>query len=177
MAMKWLRFCWDLKTLPEKGGKLPLPVTLRLAKAQEIKDVQKVVMSSFCMDTGWADVHKSLVQRLNDHIEAVFAEKDPMVLALQYGQRIIGVSVLAASEDPAANNLISGPCILHEYRCRGLGSSLLEASLLTLRDAGQTWAYGAAREKTIAGRFLYPKFGSKTAEWISELDIPPKLAA
>lgn len=177
MAMKWLRYCWDLKALPEKGGELPLPVNLRPAKAQEIKDVQKVVMSSFCMDTGWADVHKGLVQRLNDQVEEIFAEKEPLALAMQYGQRIIGVSVLAVNEDPEANNLITGPCILHEYRCRGLGSSLLEASLLTLRDAGQTRAYGAAREKTIAGRFLYPKFGSKALEWISELDISPKLAA
>ena len=71
------------------------------------------------------------------------------------GARIIGVSVLDRAEN-AENHLLTGPCILHEYRSRGLASLLLRSSLDTLRTAGLKHAYGIARDKTAAARFVLP---------------------
>lgn len=136
----------------------------------------KVVRSSFSMDTGWADIHKQLLDKIIERVEASFDSGATPGVVLQHGQRIIGCSILNLSEE-ADNNLITGPCILHEYRSRGFGSALLGASLLALREAGLRRALGLTREKTVSGRYLYPKFGGTSEPWTSDLDVRPRLAA
>jgi predicted N-acetyltransferase YhbS len=55
-------------------------------------------------------------------------------LVICHGQRIIGASALSTEMD-AENHLLSGPCVLMEYRNRGLGTALLYYSLKQLRTA------------------------------------------
>jgi GNAT superfamily N-acetyltransferase len=50
--------------------------------------------------------------------------------------------------------------ILHEYRNRGVGSGLLAASLILLRDRGVKKAHGVTRANSTVSRFVYPKFSS-----------------
>jgi ribosomal protein S18 acetylase RimI-like enzyme len=45
-----------------------------------------------------------------------------------------------------------------EYRNRGFGTSLLESSLKSLRDAGLSRATAIARENAPVAKFLYRKF-------------------
>ena len=83
-------------------------------------------------------------------------------LVLTHGPRIIAASVLNTEVD-ADSHLVSGPCVLSEYCNRGLGTALLHASLLQLREAGLTKAAAITKENTAAGKFVYRKFGAESA--------------
>ncbi len=176
MSAHWLRYTWDLGKLPEQPVTIASPLVVRRATREEENAVITVTANAFSMDTGWADIHKSLLGKLQGQISTAFSEKEPSCIVLQYGNRIIGCSVLRINEESDVH-LITGPCVLHEYRSRGMGSSLLGASLAALRDAGLHKAYGISREKTAAARFLFPKFGGTSEPWQSELEAPPKIAA
>lgn len=176
MSAHWLRYTWDLGKLPEQPVSIASPLVVRRANREEESAVITVAANAFSMDTGWADIHKSLLGKLQGQIAEAFADKEPSCMVLQYGNRIIGCSVLRPNEE-SDNNLITGPCVLHEYRSRGMGTSLLGASLLALKEAGLRTAHGISREKTVASRFLYTKFGSTSEPWQSELESSPKIAA
>ncbi|PYM03462.1 MAG: hypothetical protein DMF13_04060, partial [Verrucomicrobia bacterium] len=91
-------------------------------------------------------------------------------LALQTGARIVAGTLLIT--DPGAPaQLPPGPCILMEYRNRGLGTLLLCSALRHLRGAGMMRACAKTRVNSPAARFLYPKFGGQSSL------IEPLLAA
>ncbi|MFZ4682886.1 MAG: GNAT family N-acetyltransferase [Terrimicrobiaceae bacterium] len=177
MTISWLRFTWDLEKIPTAEPEVPAPYVLRLAESSEADDVQKTVASAFSMDTGWGDIQKFLIEWMGKNVGLAF-EKDSKsrCLVLRHGTRIIGASVLSTDAE-AENHLTTGPCILHEYGSRGLGSLLLKASLFTLREAGLKRAHGITREKTAAARFIYPKSGGTSEPWTLELEVPSKQAA
>ncbi len=61
--------------------------------------------------------------------------------------------------DPSAENHLSpGPCVLMEYRNRGLGTALLGESLRQLREAGLSRAAALTKSNAPVAKFLYPKF-------------------
>lgn len=103
-------------------------------------------------------------------IAAAFNSESASWLALQHGARIVGGTLLM-SDPNALAQFIPGPCILMEYRNRGLGTLLLSSALHHLRDAGMTRACARARESSPAARFLYLKFGGQSSL------IEPLLAA
>jgi GNAT superfamily N-acetyltransferase len=175
MMISWLRFEWDLASLPVDSAKNSAPYVLRTADKSEQDVVHKVASSAFSMDTAWGDARSYITDLITKSISEVFVPDIPSCVVLQHGSRIIGVSALNLGE--VENNLPTGPCILHEYRSRGLASLLLQASLTTLRDAGLRRAYGIVREKTPAARFVYPKFGGVSLPWTADLSHSPKLAA
>jgi GNAT superfamily N-acetyltransferase len=76
-----------------------------------------------------------------------------------HGPRIIASSCLSMDSD-ADNHLFSGPCVLPEYRSRGLGAALLLYSLHSLRQAGLHVARAICKDGTTACKFVYPKFAS-----------------
>ena len=67
--------------------------------------------------------------------------------------------------DDAPSHLISGPCVLAEYRSRGIGTTLLHESLEHLKAAGLATAFGVSKDNVPASRFIYPKFGSTNTEF------------
>lgn len=175
MLISWLRFEWDLTGSSVESDKSIAPFIVRLALKEEQDVVQKVAVSAFNMDTGWGDARAVIAERVVKDIQHAFDRETPTCVVLQHGTRIIGVSALDTSETD--NNLTTGPCILHEYRSRGLASLLLHASLVNLREAGLRRAYGIVREKTAAARFVYPKFGGTALPWTADLGTSPRLAA
>jgi predicted N-acetyltransferase YhbS len=176
MTTTWQRFTWDLATVPSVEGLILPPYQLRPATEEEEEIVQKVTASAFSMDSGWGTLQSPFVEKIRKQVAAVFEKEPGNALVLLHGARIIGSSVLDP-EDGATTNLVTGPCILHEYRSRGLGSQMLQASLATLRQAGLKTAAGVTREKTISARFIYPKFGGTPAAWTSDYEPAPKIAA
>jgi GNAT superfamily N-acetyltransferase len=90
----------------------------------------------FGMDTGWSDIQKTFATTILRNVRAGFAKDPPDCMVVRHGSRIIGVSVLDTRGD-APNHLTTGPCVLQEYRGRGLGSALLRASLAGLREASR----------------------------------------
>ena len=58
-------------------------------------------------------------------------------------------------------HLVSGPCVLIEYRSRGIGGSLLGATLEALRARGLSEALGRTRPNGPSAKFLCRKFGGQ----------------
>jgi GNAT superfamily N-acetyltransferase len=177
MTFSWLRFSWDLTKVPKGDVSPPAPFLLRMAEADEVPVVEKVTGSAFRMDSGWGNFQEALLEHLNRQVHLAFDKPDGhRCLALLHGSRIIGSSVVTLDESAPAQ-FLTGPCVLHEYRSRGLGTVLLQASLAALAMSGLRTARGVARDRTIAARYIYPKFGGSSEPWDPGFETSPKLAA
>jgi GNAT superfamily N-acetyltransferase len=156
--ISWICFEWELASL-----ELPVPsispLILRPAEKGEEETVLKALLSAFAMDTAWGDISRKLEEGMGRYVAQAFDRPDPSCIVALHGQRVIGASLLDSDPD-AGNHLISGPMILHEYRNRGVGSGLLAASLIFLRDRGVKKAHGVTRVNSTVSRFVYPKFSS-----------------
>ena len=175
-TLAWLRFEWDLRAIPAEESNVPPPFMLRGAERNERDAVRTVVSNAFSMDTGWSDIQKMFGAVIVKHVHAGFASDPPDCIIIQHGNRIIGASVVN-SRDGVENHLSTGPCVLQEYRGRGLGTVLFRASLAVLRDAGLSQAYGVSREKSTAARFVYPKFGGTGRRWTPDFEVAQRIAA
>lgn len=152
------RYGWrlsDLGPLPE----MPKPFVLRAASEQEREDALQVVRSSYSLDPEWSGGRK----HVEDVVLASAARAldiEPACLFVLHGNRIIAASVYEV--EPADGiHLTTGPCVLIEYRSRGIGGALLAATLAALRERGVREAVGQARPNTASAKFLCPKFGGR----------------
>jgi N-acetylglutamate synthase-like GNAT family acetyltransferase len=157
--VRWKRFTWELAKLPTQEAPLPGHYTLRAASEEDEEAVHRVIMGAFSLDSSWSDAFKSFEAKLESQLTKAFANEDIPALVISHGQRIIAASALTVDRE-AESNLISGPCVLMEYRNRGLGSALLYYSLKQLQNAGLERAHGLSKDNVVAGKFIYPKFGS-----------------
>ncbi|MEO6054649.1 MAG: GNAT family N-acetyltransferase [Chthoniobacterales bacterium] len=174
ILISWMRFGWDLKKSDLATNQIPSPFHIRKAEADEESTVHKTVNSAFSIDGAWSDAWKTLKESVEHSITESFARNDGSCLVITHGIRIIGASVM--DPNPAVeNNLLTGPCILHEYRSRGLGTLLLRESLRYLKDAGLEKAHGISRDRTVAARFVYKKFSGVGASYNSGPQIAAKL--
>ncbi|MFA7343967.1 MAG: GNAT family N-acetyltransferase [Terrimicrobiaceae bacterium] len=155
--ISWLCFEWKTSGLPEREVSFE-PFIIRVAEKSEQESVSKAIKSAFSMDSVWGDVSRPLREKIALDLDAGFSLPEPSCVVLVHGARVIGASVLDVGPD-AENHLSSGPCILHEYRNRGLASGLLAASLDFLKKNGVPVARGLTRANSITARFIYPKFG------------------
>ncbi len=156
--ISWICFEWELASLELPVPSVP-PFVLRAAERGQEETTLKVLLSAFAMDTAWGDISRRLEEGMVHYVKQAFDKPDPSCIVALHGQRVIGASLLDSNPD-AENHLLSGPMILHEYRNRGVGSGLLAASLIFLRDKGLTKARGVTRANSTVSRFVYPKFSS-----------------
>jgi hypothetical protein len=167
---RWVNFVWDLAGNELPAISSPRQYRLSLVKAAEREQLQGVIEKSFALDPGWnAELHMIDAQ-VKSSIAAAFDSESASWLALQHGARIVGGTLVMTGPDAPAQ-LVPGPCLLMEYRNRGLGTLLLCSALGHLRDAGMIQASAKTRENSPAARFLYPKFGGQCSL------IEPLLAA
>ncbi len=171
MANDWQKFHWNLDTGLDAMRPVLAPFLFRTAEPNELAVVLKVVSSALLMERAWTAAGTPFTQNLEERCEKAFEAKPPACVVVQHGSRVIGASVLDASAD-AEFHLVTGPCILHEYRCRGLGAALLHQSLERLHEEGLHTARALARLNSTAARFVYPKFGG-----VAEPEESPRLAA
>ena len=87
------------------------------------------------MDTGWSDIQKTFATTILRNVRAGFAKDPPDCMVVRHGSRIIGYLVFGTRGD-APNHLTTGPCVLQEYRGRGLGSALLRGWLAACARRG-----------------------------------------
>jgi predicted GNAT family acetyltransferase len=175
MANDWQRFHWDLdKTLDASRPVMP-PFIFRSAAAEDLDSVLKVVSSALLMERAWTSSATGFGHDLEKRCEQAFESESPACVVVQHGTRVIGASVLDLAED-AEVHLITGPCILHEYRSRGFGSALLQQSLERLLKEGVRRAGALARVNSTAARYVYPKFGG-VADPLPAPAEAPRLAA
>ncbi|HEY4281573.1 MAG TPA: GNAT family N-acetyltransferase [Chthoniobacterales bacterium] len=160
--LNWVRFTWDLNVITSAPVELPRHYQIAPATNDDEKAVRKVLSCSFLLDPAWNPAVGEVMHSLQSCLDRAFISEENTCLALRHGTRIIGASVLC--RNPAAeNHFAPGPCILMEYRNRGLGTWLLHASLQLLRDSGLTHASGLARELSPVAKFLYPKYNGVSA--------------
>jgi hypothetical protein len=157
--LRWKRFSWDLNKLPDLAPPLAERYILRPANAEDHKTVAHLIHSSFSLDSSWGDALTVIKDWLAAQVDAAFVREPVPAVVISHGSRIIAAS--AISTDVAADtNLISGPCVLIEYRNRGLGTALLYQTLQQLRQSGLMHVHGIVKDNVAAGKFVYPKFGS-----------------
>lgn len=156
--VQWVRFSWDLDRLPLPGAALPPHYSFTPATLADEKDLRAVIGRSFAHDTSWGDAIQEVNGMLDGWLERAFDPVRPGVcLGLRHGLRMIGAAILIP--DPASEDHLSpGPCVLMEYRNRGLGTAMLGESLRRLRAAGLTRAAARAKSNAPVAKFLYPKF-------------------
>ena len=162
--VRWKRFTWQLPKLPPLEQTLPAHFVVRPATREEAKSVVHVIMTSFSLDSAWSDSLNLFRDRLEMQLDLAFHRESTPALVITHGPRIIAASALN-TEIEAESHLVSGPCVLSEYCNRGLGTSLLHASLRQLREAGLTRASGITKENTPACKFVYRKFGAESASY------------
>lgn len=166
----WTKFLWDLRNFDAPKSDLPSHYVIRRAARNEEEVVRKAIFSAFSLDSDWSDSLNRIWPTLNEQIGETFNAKEPKCLVLTHGTRIIGASIL--STDPEATyQVVSGPCILVEYRNRGLGTVLLAASLTFLREAGLDYAGGITKKNIPAAKFVYHKFGGRGEPYESETEL------
>jgi GNAT superfamily N-acetyltransferase len=168
----WVRFNWDLEKLPASGLSLPAHYHFAPACEADESEVRTVITRSFAHDSSWGEAIHEVNGLIDGWLSCAFGEEpSAQCLTLRHGLRIIGAAVL--NRDPTSENHLSpGPCVLLEYRNRGLGVALLGESLRLLREAGITQVRARAKINSPVARFLYPKFNGTPAP-----DDTPMLAA
>jgi len=157
--VRWKRFTWDLASLPAEGSLLEAHYRIRPVTKEEEKAVRAVIASSFALDMNWSDTLKTMKDWLEAKLDEVFQHKAVPCLAVTHGTRIIGASAFDPSKE-AECHLVSGPCMLNEYRNRGIGSELLFQSLKALREAGCEKARAITKANVPVAKFVYTKFNS-----------------
>ena len=185
--VRWTRFSWDLSRLAPVYPAIDSHYRIRQAAAEDEKVVRAVVFSSFTLDQNWNFLLREIREQLDASLDSVFHDRfernqrpnrsdpptgDRFCLVATHGSRIIGVSALSANRE-AENHLLSGPCVLMEYRNRGLATALLAQSLIALREVNITVAYGLTKQNSPTAQFVYSKFGSSNSPY----EFEPHLAA
>src|SRR5436189_1966546 len=166
----WVNFVLDLAETKLPAISAPRQFRLSLVKAAERRQLQEVIEKSFALDPDWNAALHMIDAQVKSSIAAAFNSESASWLALQHGARIVGGTLLMTDPDAPAQ-LVPGPCILMEYRNRGLGTLLLTAAMQHLRDAGLRGACAITRQGSPVARFLYPKFDGRPSP------IVPLLAA
>jgi len=162
--VQWTRFTWDLAELPGQGRDLDPHYHIRPVTRDEEKTVRGVIMSSFALDMNWSDTLKTMEEWMEARLDEVFAHKVAPCLVVTHGSRVIGASPLDPHPE-AEVHLVSGPCVLTEYRNRGIGTELLFQSLNALRVAGFEKARAITKSNVPVAKFVYTKFNSASEPW------------
>jgi predicted N-acetyltransferase YhbS len=171
--VRWTRFTWDLAVLPEEGGVLQPHYHIRPIAREEEKIVRAVIASAFALDMNWSDTLKTMKDWLEAKLDEIFGHKAVPCLVVTHGSRIIGASAVDPNRESECH-FVTGPCILNEYRNRGIGSELLFQSLNALREAGFEKARAISKSNVPVSKFVYTKFNSvaEPCEFEPELARP-----
>ncbi|MFH1066834.1 MAG: GNAT family N-acetyltransferase [bacterium] len=159
LFIQWTRFTWDLKNLPDYEFQAPPHIQLRQMDAKEsVHEAFDVIMRAYMTGRGWSTGLKLRLAKVQKAVECSVNDEKLTFFAIEDGSRIVGVSGAHPAADP---QLVTGICILEEYRCRGYGAALLHATLKHLAAHGLQEASVITQNNIIASKFLYPKFNSR----------------
>lgn len=154
-----IRFRWKLSDVLSTAEELPNPYMLRAADKQETEEALRVVLASYNLDPEWSGCGKHIEDVIVPGVKKAF-EDEPHGLFVQHGNRVIAASIYQPQPEDGIH-LVTGPCVLIEYRNRGIGGALLAATLQALKASGITEAIGHTRPFTPSAKFLCTKFGGE----------------
>ena len=153
-------FRWNLTNLSTPVAEIQRPFTLRTAGEQELDDALRVLKASYDLDPEWSGCDKYVEQFVLAGAKRALASGGECLFVL-HGNRVIAASVYQPEPPAGEMHLVSGPCVLIEYRSRGIGGSLLGATLEALRARGLSEALGRTRPNGPSAKFLCSKFGGQ----------------
>ncbi len=171
---KLVKFRWKLSQVPTGAAQPPKPYVLRAAGEQELADALRVILSSYELDPEWSGCAAHIEECVVAGVKRAFGD-EATCLFIQHGNRVIGVSAYLPEPGNDGVHLISGPCVLAEYRNRGLGAVLLAATLEALGSRGLAEAIGQVRPNTVSAKFLCSKFGGQPVA-IPQIPLPIEAA-
>jgi predicted N-acetyltransferase YhbS len=163
----WKLFSWNLTLLNEEPVSLPHGLIVSPASKADEPTIHALVERAFTTDAQWTGSYGPISNALRARIHEAFRSQNFPALTILHGSRIIAASSFCTEAD-AENHLFCGPCVLPEYRSRGLGSALLLESLRTLRNLGLHVARALCKDGTTASKFVYPKFSSVCEPYAGE---------
>jgi hypothetical protein len=163
----WFLFSWSLRQEKRGPATPPEGLVLKIAERSDEREIQALVARSFGFDQQWMGAYSRIALPLEHRIHQAFRNQNLPGLILMHGPRIIAASCLAVDEH-AESHLLSGPCVLPEYRSRGLASVLLAETLHQLQQAQLPAARALCLDGTTACKFVYPKFGSVREPYAQE---------
>ena len=166
-----VRFHWKLNHLKPPLPEVPKPYTMRVAAENELAEAQRVVHASYNLDHEWSGAGTYINEVVLPGLKKVFANEANCLFVL-HGKRIIAASAYAAEPEDGIH-LVTGPCVLIEYRSRGIGGALLGATLNALRGGGLKEAVGQTRPLSPASNYLCGKFGGLPLENPKGSSPPP----
>jgi len=155
-----VRFTWNLKDLPPGSLEMPKPFVLRTANKNEADEAVTIVQASYNLDPAWSGCALYINDTVLPGVIKAMA-REPSCLFVLHGNRVIGISAYNSEPEGDGVHLVSGPCVITEYRSRGIGAALLSATLDTLRERGVMKATGKTRPNSPSAKYLYTKFGGK----------------
>jgi len=160
----WIQFSWNLKLLPaEAPGHSVKSVELRKAGPDDAMAVWTFMERAYTTDLAWGMTLAERLKKLKDAVFEGIEDKNVEFWVADHGRKIIGGSGLLLDAG-APVQMVTGVCVMEEYRCRGLGGWLLHASLKRLAETGLESAAVVTRSNTHAARYLYRKFSSAPAQ-------------
>jgi predicted N-acetyltransferase YhbS len=174
--VRWKRFSWDLLKAPPPGASELRSFHIRAAAREDERALRDVIFNAFALDYGWGEIGKAIRSQLELQLDAAFSRLPIPAVVARHGQRIIAGSLLCPELD-ADNHLLSGPCVLAEYRNRGIGTALLLESLSMLHAAGVTRVFGVCKDASPVAKFVYRKFTSSNEAFDFEPSSDSKLSA
>lgn len=159
----WIQFSWNLKQLPAEAPTHAVKsVELRKAGADDADAVWTFMERAFATDLAWGMALNGRMKHLKDAVFEGIEDKNVEYWVVDHGKKIVGgAGLLLDAEAPV--QMVSGICVMEEYRCRGLGAWLLHTALKRLAETGLQSAAVVTRSNTHAARYLYPKFSATPA--------------
>lgn len=158
--IKLVKFRWKTTEVPAGAASIPKPFVLREAGEQELDDALRVIRASYDLDPEWSGCAKHVEQFVLPGVKKAF-ESGACCLFVQHGNRVIAASAYLPEPGEDGVHLVSGPCVLSEYRNRGIAGTLLAATLEALGARGVKEAIGQTRPNSHSAKFLSAKFGGE----------------
>ncbi|MEM1158989.1 MAG: GNAT family N-acetyltransferase [Verrucomicrobiota bacterium] len=161
---KWIQYTWNLSSLPDESEIAAIKGDLRLAEKSEFEACSNILKGSLMTERASTDDLQHLLSEFEDLFPKSFErETKSEIVVWEDGRRLVGLSTLNLDPD-SRRQLVSGVCVLEEYRCRGGGKALLLRSLNRLKEHGLETASVVTRQGMSAAKFLYPKFYAQNSE-------------
>jgi GNAT superfamily N-acetyltransferase len=171
LGIVWVRFTWQLTDL-DVDVRAPAGYRFRAARADELDDVIRVVLSAYASDPVWRPLLAGITDRMTKRIRATLGKAGSHYIAAEFNGDIVAVSGTARTHW-TDQNLLTGICVAPEHQRKGLGRSLLAASLLRLRDFGLVTAKVYTEAGSLADRKIYPCFDSTREEGVDYPGLHP----
>lgn len=171
----WVRFTWPLSDL-RVDVPAPRGYRFRAARAEELDDVIRVVISAYASDPVWRALLAGITDRMTQRIRETLGAADSHYLVAEFNGGMVAVSGIARAHW-TDQNFLTGICVAPEHQRKGLGRYLLAASLGRLREMGLGIAKVYTEAGSLADQKIYPLFGSVREEGVDYPALHPPAQA